>query len=63
MTKSTEHPRWRRSPFCSGGSCIEVARVADQYLIRDSKDPDVHLRFSDAEWAAFAKGVGGGHFE
>jgi hypothetical protein len=63
MTKPTEQPQWRRSPYCSAGACIEVARVADRYLIRDSKNPDVQLTFSHAEWAAFTKGVGGGHFE
>jgi hypothetical protein len=63
MTKPTEQPAWRRSPSCSGGACIEVAKVADRYLIRDSKDPDVHLTFSHAEWADFARGVKGDHFE
>jgi hypothetical protein len=63
MTKPTEQPQWHRSPFCGTNACVEVARVADQYLIRDSKKPDASLRFTAAEWAAFVEGVKHGHFE
>jgi hypothetical protein len=58
MTSSTEQPRWQRSQQCSGGSCVEIAKVGDRYLVRDGKKPDVSpLSFSADEWHAFVEGV------
>ena len=58
-----EPPKWQRSTRCSGGTCIEVAKVADQYLIRDSKRPDAAtLSFSEDEWLAFVDGINAGEF-
>jgi hypothetical protein len=51
-------PEWRRSSRCSGGTCIEVAKVADTYLIRDSKNPGLAPHsFTEDEWIAFVQGV------
>ena len=51
-------PQWRRSSRCSGSTCIEVAMVDGQYLIRDSKNPDLPAHaFTAAEWSAFVAGV------
>jgi uncharacterized protein DUF397 len=37
--------------------------VADQYLIRDSKRPDMApLTFTRDEWSAFVQGVSAGEF-
>jgi hypothetical protein len=37
---------------------VEVARVNDRYLIRDSKAPDAAvLSFSKSEWEAFTDAV------
>jgi uncharacterized protein DUF397 len=56
-------PRWKRSNRCSGGQCVEVARVDGNYLIRDSKRPDIApLSFTAQEWAAFVEGVTAGEF-
>ena len=56
MTKPTNQPEWQRS--CASSSCVEVAKVADRFLIRDSKKPDVEpLSFTEDEWAAFVRGV------
>jgi hypothetical protein len=42
---------------------VEVAQVGDQYLIRDSKNPDQPaLTFTAAEWDAFVDGVAAGEF-
>ncbi|MEV4345991.1 DUF397 domain-containing protein [Actinoplanes sp. NPDC049596] len=54
----TESPRWRRSSRCSGGTCVEVAVVEGQYLVRDGKNPEQrHLSFTHDEWVAFVAGV------
>ena len=62
MTKPTNQPEWLRG--CANGSCVEVAKVADRFLIRDSKKPDVEpLSFTEDEWAAFVRGVKDGVFQ
>jgi hypothetical protein len=49
---------WQRSPYCAGGSCVEIATDRGEILIRDSKLADSPiLRFTREEWAAFAAGV------
>ena len=56
-------PAWQRSSHCTGGTCVEVAKVDDAYLIRDSKNPMVAvLSFTEDEWAAFTAGVNAGEF-
>lgn len=63
MIKRTEEPHWRRSGHCSAGSCVEVARMGEDFLIRDSKEPNgMPLRFTTAEWDAFVAGVKAGDF-
>jgi hypothetical protein len=63
MTTSANRPDWRRSTRCGNATCIEVAKVDDQYLIRDSKNPDAApLTFTKAEWDAFVAGVRGDDF-
>jgi hypothetical protein len=58
MTKSAGNPEWRRSKDCGNATCIEVAKVDDQYLIRDSKSPEsAPLIFTADEWLAFVSGV------
>ncbi len=63
MDQSTGDPVWRRAPRCTSGTCVEVAKVADRYLIRDSKNPDIGpLSFSEDEWNTFVGGVKGDAF-
>ena len=64
MTKRTDNSVvWRRAGRCSTGACVEVAKVGNEFWVRDSKNPAVGpLRFSEAEWAAFVEGVGSGDF-
>jgi hypothetical protein len=60
---TNESSKWQRSTFCSGGNCVEVTKVGDEYLIRDSKNPDIPpLSFTADEWTAFVNGVLGGEF-
>ena len=61
--KDINMPAWRRSSRCGSTTCVEVAKVDDQYLIRDSKNPDTAaLAFTKAEWEAFVDGVTAGEF-
>ena len=57
-------PAWRRSSRCGTTTCVEVAKVGDQYLVRDSKNPDAAaLSFTPQEWDAFVLGVSAGEFQ
>jgi len=57
------NPQWSRSSYCGTGACVEVAKVADQFLVRDSKNPDTPaLTFTADEWTAFLDGAAAGEF-
>lgn len=53
---------WKRASGCGTGTCVEVAMRDSAVLVRDSKHPDVALRFDHAEWQAFTEGVRAGEF-
>jgi len=56
--------QWRKSTRCGNSACVEVAKVDDRILVRDSKDPEGRvLSFTEQEWKAFAQGVVAGDFE
>ncbi|WP_229071862.1 DUF397 domain-containing protein [Actinoplanes sp. DH11] len=56
-------PAWRKSSRCGTSTCVEVAKVENQYLIRDSKNPEAAaLAFTKDEWDAFVEGVTAGEF-
>ena len=56
---------FRRSSFCApDGGCVEVDRGTQGAAIRDAKNPDgAVLRFTEAEWRAFVRGVHAGEFD
>ena len=63
MTHPQSHTEWRRSRSCGSAACIEVAKVDDHYLVRDSKNPDAPpLSFTAEEWSAFVRGIEEGDF-
>ncbi|MEU7904081.1 DUF397 domain-containing protein [Actinoplanes sp. NPDC049118] len=63
MINLSHEPAWRKSSRCGNTTCVEVAKVGDEYLIRDSKNPDAApLNFTADEWIAFEAGVKAGEF-
>ena len=59
----TNVPAWRKSSRCGTSTCVEVAKVDDRYMIRDSKNPEAAtLTFTKEEWDAFVEGVSAGEF-
>jgi hypothetical protein len=56
-------PAWRRSSYCGTSTCVEVVRLGDAILVRDSKNPEAGtLAFTEDEWRAFEAGVRNGEF-
>lgn len=54
---------WQRSSRCDSSSCVEVASLDNEIVVRDSKDPQGPvLRFTRNEWIAFIGGVEDGEF-
>lgn len=63
MTSSQIQHAWRKARSCGNGACVEVTKVNDTYMMRDSKDPSGPiLRFTSDEWQAFVGGVNAGDF-
>ena len=52
---------FRRSSFCSGGNCVDVAIETHRVELRDTADRRVV--YSLEEWRAFVAGVKAGEFD
>ena len=53
-----------KSTLSGGGGCVEVARMDDTVLVRDSKDRDGPiLAFAGREWDAFLARVRAGEYD
>ncbi len=58
------HISWRSARRCGNVTCVEVAKVGNSFLVRDSKNPQQRpLQFSIEEWAHFADAVKSGEFD
>ncbi|MEV6600318.1 DUF397 domain-containing protein [Actinoplanes sp. NPDC051346] len=55
---------WRRASRCGTTSCVEVAKIGHDFVVRDSKNPQqACLRFTAEEWSTFASAVKRGEFD
>jgi hypothetical protein len=58
MSEYSTTLRWRRSSYCSSGSCVEVAREPREVHVRDTKDPEgPSLVVSVEAWREFVASV------
>lgn len=56
--------RWRKASLGDAGGSVEVGRMGEQFLLRDSKDPDGPvLVFTPHEWDCFVAGAKDGEFD
>ncbi|MCX9191597.1 DUF397 domain-containing protein [Carbonactinospora thermoautotrophica] len=73
MTKSTKPSAeeldladvtWHKSRFSNLDNCVEVAKVGEWTVVRDSMNPDgPKLVFTRAEWEAFTGAIRAGQPE
>jgi hypothetical protein len=55
---------WHKSSESINGDCVEVAVLAEDIAVRDSKDPEGPvLRFSPEAWKTFVRGSKDGAFD
>jgi hypothetical protein len=55
---------WRRSSFCASGECVEVARLDDMIVMRDSKDPSGDtLRYTTEEFRLLVRAIKVGEYD
>jgi hypothetical protein len=56
--------QWIKASASAGlNACVELAPSGDMIALRDSKDPDVTLRFTHLEVMAFIHGARRGEFD
>ncbi len=59
---------WKKSSYSGANGCVEVAFIAGQVAVRDSKHRSKSQRgpalvFTPVEWDAFLRGVRDGEFD
>jgi hypothetical protein len=54
---------WKRSSYCNGGGCPEVAHHGGRVEIRDSERQNEVTWFTEANWQKFVAGVKAGEFD
>ncbi|OLT14232.1 hypothetical protein BJF78_19730 [Pseudonocardia sp. CNS-139] len=55
---------WHKASKSHGvGACVELAVSGERILLRDSKNPGVHLSYTPAEIDAFIDGAKRGEFD
>jgi Domain of unknown function (DUF397) len=62
MPKRELHWRKARKSYGSG-ACVELAVDGELIALRNSHDPGVEIRYSQAEFAAFLDGAKRGEFD
>jgi predicted secreted Zn-dependent protease len=61
---STEDLEWRVSRVCENGACVQVARLDEFVLIRNTNDPEGPVSvFTKDEWRQFLAGAKLGDFD
>lgn len=60
----SDSTKWVKSGRCESASCVEVAVVGEEILVRNSTDTTGPvLTFTRDEWVAFVGGVRDGDFD
>lgn len=54
---------WRKATASGQGNCVEVRKLGQTILVRNSKQPGLHVTFTWSEWEAFLIGARSGEFD
>lgn len=62
--RDISHVVWESAPGGPEDEKVEIAHLEDGAVaMRNSKDPDTVLRYTEAEWRAFVLGARDGEFD
>jgi hypothetical protein len=53
---------WRRSRYCQGGECAEIAKFGNVIALRSSTAPSSVVRYTAEEWQALVRAIKAGEF-
>ncbi len=48
---------WRRSSYCQGGECAEIAKLDGMIALRNSTVPGAVVRYTVDEWRALVQAI------
>ena len=57
-----QYGNWRKSSASGTSNCVEVASHGDSVLVRNTRNRDTLLAFTNAEWNDFLERANGGEF-
>jgi len=60
MNSPGTHPTqsaWRRSSYCQGGECAEIASLHGMVVLRSSTAPSDVVRYTAEEWQALVRAI------
>lgn len=60
---SDDELAWRTTSWCDGGSCVEVGRLRDLVIIRNSAEPLATLSVGGKQWYEFVAKIRDGVFD
>jgi len=54
---------WRKASRCDGGACVEVAKLHEAVVVRNSVEPAIVLLMGNDEWQRFLAVIKEGAFQ
>jgi len=61
--RETQPVVWHGPRACATGECVEFATLADGVAVRNSRQPELVLTFTRAEWREFLNGARAGDYD
>jgi hypothetical protein len=54
---------WRKASFCQSGECLEIAKLNNMIVMRDSKDPRYMLPHTVEEFRFLVQSIKAGEYD
>jgi hypothetical protein len=55
--------KWRKSSYCAGGECAEIAKDGEIILMRSTNAPRVVVKYTPEEYRALKLAIQSGEFD